>query len=42
MKDKTLDRIAYVTIFIIGFGFIAWFVLLGWGFIELIQWLTSK
>lgn len=42
MKDKTLDRLAVVSIFIIISGIISVFVLFGWGFIELIQWITSK
>jgi hypothetical protein len=42
MNEKTLNRIGYTVVFILGFFIIAAFVLVGWGFVEIIQWLTSK
>jgi hypothetical protein len=42
MEKTALDRIAYATIFVIGISIVSMFVLVGWGFVELIQWITSK
>jgi len=42
MKQKTIDRVAWGTVFLIGFLIVCLSVLLGWAFVEIIQWLTSK
>lgn len=42
MKPSTVDRVAWTTVFIIGLGLISLFVLIGWGFVEIVLWLTSK
>ena len=43
MDNKTIyDKIAWVFIFIIALFLIGGLVLLGWGFVEFILWVTSK
>jgi hypothetical protein len=42
MKDKTLERFAWITVFLLGLMIIAAFVGIGWAFVEIVQWLTSK
>lgn len=42
MPTKTVDKVAW-GIFAIGvFIVFCFIILLGWGFIELVQWITSK
>ncbi len=42
MKQSTVDKVAWTAVFMIGFIIISAAFLLGWAFIEIIQWLTSK
>lgn len=42
MKQTTIDRVAWLSVFLAGFIIIAGFVLLGWAFIEIVQWIISK
>lgn len=42
MKDSTVNKLAGGTFFIIMIIILFIVALLGWGFVEVIQWLTSK
>ena len=42
MKDSTLEKFTVVSMYVIGFLFIALCLLLGWAIIELVLWITSK
>lgn len=42
MKETTVERLTVATMFVLGFSLIAMILLIGWGFIEVILWLTSK
>jgi hypothetical protein len=41
MKPSTIDKIAWFTVALIGVIIIAGLILLSWGFVEIIQWITS-
>lgn len=42
MNDKTVERVALVTFIIVGLFIVTGLILLGWGFIEFVEWITSK
>jgi len=42
MNSKNIDKLAWATVFFIGFLIIGAAVLFGWGFVELIRWITTK
>lgn len=42
MNDSTMNKIGVAIGIVIVLLILCLFVLLGWGFIELIQWITSK
>jgi hypothetical protein len=42
MKESTLEKITLVSMYILGFFFIALCLLLGWAIIEIVLWITSK
>lgn len=41
MKDSTINRIAWGTVLFIIFSAVFFVGLVAWGFIEIIQWITS-
>ena len=42
MKQSTIDKVVIFILMLIGVLTLGLVVMIGWGFIELIQWLTSK
>lgn len=41
MKDESSEKMTWATFFLVWIVIISMGVLLGWGFIELITWITS-
>lgn len=42
MNEKLIEKLSWSIGFLIVFTILGFIGLLGWGFIELVQWITSK